>query len=67
MLDLLTLGPEFMRPTGRAAAAAIDYRSMCAVGPRPTSAANPPAAAAAAVDQWDTETDGQTDGHLTVL
>jgi len=56
-----------MQHTGRAAAAAIDYRSMCAVGPRPTSAANPPAAAAAAVDQWDTETDGQTDGHLTVL
>ena len=34
--------------------------------PRPTSAANPPAAAAA-VDRRDRQTDGRTDGHATVL
>ena len=36
------------------------YRSISAAGPRPTSAANPPAAVAT-VDRWDRQTDGQTD------
>jgi len=46
MLELLTVEPKFTRPASREAAAAID-RYL-----RPTSAANPPAAAAA-VDRRD--------------
>jgi len=56
MLDLLTVEPKFTRPASREAAAAID-RYL-----RPTSAANPPAAAAA-VDRRDR----RTDGHLTIF
>jgi len=55
MLDLLTVGSKFTRPACRVAAAAID-RYLCS---RPTSAANPPAAATA-VDRRDRRTDGRT-------
>jgi len=61
-LDLLTAGPQFTRPARHAAAAAIDQYLL----PRPTSAANPPAAAVA-IDQWPGRqmgggwTDGRTD------
>ena len=57
MLGLLTVGPKFMRPARPAAASAID--TCC---PRPTSAANPPVAAAA-VNRRDRETDRRTNGQ----
>jgi len=54
MLDLLTVGRKFTRPARR-------YRSTSAVGPCPNLAANPQAAAAAAaVDRWDRQTDRWT-------
>ena len=62
MLKLLTLGPKFTRPVCHAAAAAVDRYLL----PRPTSAANPPAAAAA-VDRRDRQTDGRTlDRYMTL-
>jgi len=63
MLDLLTVGPKFTRPTSRGSSS---YRSISAAGPSPTSAANPPAAAAA-VDRRDRQTDGQTHDRFTTL
>jgi len=57
-LDLLTAGSKFTQLACRAAPAAIDRYLL----PRPTSAANPPTAAAA-VDRRDRQTDGRTDGR----
>jgi len=57
MLGLLTVGPKFTRPARPAAASAID--TCC---PRPTSAANPPVAAAA-VNRRDRQTDRRTNGQ----
>ena len=52
MLELLSVGPKFTR-LSRHAAAQLSINISC---PRPTSAANPPAAAAA-VDRRDRQTD----------
>jgi len=56
-LDRLAVGPTFMRPACRYSSSC---RSISAAGPRQTSAANPPTAAAA-VDRWDRLTDRRTD------
>jgi len=58
MLDLLTVGPKSGRPACRGSSS---YRSITASVPRPTSAANQPAAVA--VDRWDKQTDRRTDGR----
>ena len=62
MKELLTVGPNLRDPhIARQQQLSID---ICC--PRPTSAANPPVAAAA-VHRREGHTDGRTDGHSTVL
>jgi len=62
MLDLLTVGQNLRGPHAvRRQQPSID---ICC--PRPSSAANPPASAAA-VDRRDRRTDRRMDGQLTVL
>jgi len=60
MLDLLTVGPKYY--AAHMSRCSSSYRSISAAGPRPTSAANPPAAAAAvrSMGQIDGRTDGRT-------
>jgi len=57
---ILTVGPKFTRPACRAAASLVSSDICCR---RPTSAANPPAAADA-VDRLDRRTDARTDTCL---
>jgi len=58
MVDFVAVWPKFTRPACRAVAAAITRFLL----PRPTSAANPPGAAAA-VDRRDRQTDRLADGR----
>jgi len=60
MLDLLTVGQKKLRCPHVARQQQLSIDICC---PRLTSAANPPAAAAVAVDRRGRQTDGRTDGQ----
>jgi len=60
MLDLLTVGPKFTRPTCRVAAAVIDRYLLRAIARPQQQTRRPPLPL---FDRWDRQTDGRTDGR----
>jgi len=58
MLDLLTVGPKFTRPTCRVAAAVIDRYLLRAIARPQQQTRRPPLPL---FDRWDRQTDGRTD------
>jgi len=67
MLDLLTVGPKFTRPTCRVAAGKRLDGDRCRLiagtrYPQPAPELSSKPHVAAAVDRWERQTDRQTDG-----